>query len=99
MHKIIRFTYILPSHCVWFLDNVIGFHAVNYACLIMLLLPYPILLIVIVFLIADVSSIALCSSQQFCSVGDDSCLILWDARIGTDPVVKVSWTFLVICIL
>lgn len=30
------------------------------------------------------------SSQQFCSVGDDSCLILWDARIGTDPVVKVE---------
>ncbi|KAH6803153.1 Transducin family protein / WD-40 repeat family protein [Perilla frutescens var. frutescens] len=30
------------------------------------------------------------SSQQFCSVGDDSCLILWDARIGNDPVVKVE---------
>ncbi|XP_042060736.1 WD-40 repeat-containing protein MSI4-like [Salvia splendens] len=30
------------------------------------------------------------SSQQFCSVGDDSCLILWDARIGSDPVVKVE---------
>ncbi|XP_041997385.1 WD-40 repeat-containing protein MSI4-like [Salvia splendens] len=29
------------------------------------------------------------SSQQFCSVGDDSCLIFWDARIGSDPVVKV----------
>ncbi|KAL3829984.1 hypothetical protein ACJIZ3_018786 [Penstemon smallii] len=28
------------------------------------------------------------SSQQFCSVGDDSCLILWDARIGSNPVVK-----------
>lgn len=34
--------------------------------------------------------ISLCSSQQFCSVGDDSCLILWDARIGNDPVVKVG---------
>ncbi|KAL2457668.1 WD-40 repeat-containing protein MSI4 [Abeliophyllum distichum] len=30
------------------------------------------------------------SSQQFCSVGDDSCLILWDARIGGNPVVKVE---------
>ncbi|CAI9764672.1 unnamed protein product [Fraxinus pennsylvanica] len=30
------------------------------------------------------------SSQQFCIVGDDSCLILWDARIGCDPVVKVE---------
>ncbi|KAL1554967.1 WD-40 repeat-containing protein msi4, variant 2 [Salvia divinorum] len=30
------------------------------------------------------------TSQQFCSVGDDSCLILWDARIGSDPVVKVE---------
>ncbi|KAL0426896.1 UNVERIFIED_CONTAM: WD-40 repeat-containing protein MSI4 [Sesamum latifolium] len=30
------------------------------------------------------------SSQQFCSVGDDSCLILWDARIGNNPVVKVE---------
>ncbi|EPS59609.1 hypothetical protein M569_15196, partial [Genlisea aurea] len=30
------------------------------------------------------------SSQQFCSVGDDSCLILWDARTGTSPVVKVE---------
>ncbi|EPS70167.1 nucleosome/chromatin assembly factor group, partial [Genlisea aurea] len=29
------------------------------------------------------------SSQEFCSVGDDSCLILWDARTGTSPVVKV----------
>ncbi|THG07756.1 hypothetical protein TEA_015570 [Camellia sinensis var. sinensis] len=29
---------------------------------------------------------------QFCpsSVGDDSCLILWDARIGSSPVVKVE---------
>ncbi|PIN25126.1 Nucleosome remodeling factor, subunit CAF1/NURF55/MSI1 [Handroanthus impetiginosus] len=30
------------------------------------------------------------SSQQFCSVGDDSCLILWDARTGTNPVTKVE---------
>ncbi|WOL20403.1 hypothetical protein Cni_G29208 [Canna indica] len=29
------------------------------------------------------------SVQEFCSVGDDSCLILWDARVGTSPVVKV----------
>ncbi|KAG6511182.1 hypothetical protein ZIOFF_029237 [Zingiber officinale] len=30
------------------------------------------------------------SAQEFCSVGDDSCLILWDARVGTSPVVKVE---------
>ncbi|KAL2899538.1 WD-40 repeat-containing protein MSI4 [Bienertia sinuspersici] len=30
------------------------------------------------------------SAQQFCSVGDDSCLILWDTRIGLDPVMKVE---------
>ncbi|KAL8171644.1 hypothetical protein V2J09_023448 [Rumex salicifolius] len=30
------------------------------------------------------------SGQQFCSVGDDSCLILWDARTGTSPVIKVE---------
>ncbi|GER37115.1 WD-repeat protein [Striga asiatica] len=30
------------------------------------------------------------SSQQFCSVGDDSCLILWDARTGSNPVIKVE---------
>ncbi|KAL8503063.1 hypothetical protein ACS0TY_021980 [Phlomoides rotata] len=30
------------------------------------------------------------SSQQFCSVGDDSCLILWDARIGSNPVFKAE---------
>ncbi|CAF2114579.1 unnamed protein product [Brassica oleracea var. botrytis] len=29
------------------------------------------------------------SAQEFCSVGDDSCLILWDARTGTSPVTKV----------
>lgn len=29
------------------------------------------------------------SAQEFCSVGDDSCLILWDARSGSAPVVKV----------
>lgn len=46
------------------------------------------------FLLTDISFIAFCSSQQFCSVGDDSCLILWDARIGTDPVVKVGWALL-----
>lgn len=30
------------------------------------------------------------SAQEFCSVGDDSCLILWDARTGSSPVVKVE---------
>lgn len=30
------------------------------------------------------------SSQEFCSVGDDSCLILWDARSGSAPVTKVE---------
>ncbi|XP_010503355.2 PREDICTED: WD-40 repeat-containing protein MSI4-like [Camelina sativa] len=30
------------------------------------------------------------SEQEFCSVGDDSCLILWDARTGTNPVTKVA---------
>lgn len=30
-----------------------------------------------------------CSAQEFCSVGDDSCLILWDARVGSFPAVKV----------
>nr|AGG38122.1 FVE-2 protein [Dimocarpus longan] len=30
------------------------------------------------------------SAQEFCSVGDDSCLILWDARVGSSPVVKVE---------
>lgn len=30
------------------------------------------------------------STQEFCSVGDDSCLILWDARTGCSPAVKVE---------
>ncbi|GAB4853792.1 hypothetical protein Ancab_017986 [Ancistrocladus abbreviatus] len=30
------------------------------------------------------------SLQEFCSVGDDSCLVLWDARSGSSPVVKVE---------
>ncbi|WOH11269.1 hypothetical protein DCAR_0830750 [Daucus carota subsp. sativus] len=30
------------------------------------------------------------SAQEFCSVGDDSCLILWDARTGSNPVIKVE---------
>ncbi|KAL9387932.1 hypothetical protein Peur_021056 [Populus x canadensis] len=30
------------------------------------------------------------SAQEFCSVGDDSCLVLWDARAGCTPVVKVE---------
>ncbi|PWA36462.1 transducin family protein / WD-40 repeat family protein [Artemisia annua] len=32
------------------------------------------------------------SAQELCSVGDDSCLILWDARTGSSPVVKVIFT-------
>ncbi|CAA7027542.1 unnamed protein product [Microthlaspi erraticum] len=30
------------------------------------------------------------SAQEFCSVGDDSCLILWDARTGAGPAIKVE---------
>lgn len=30
------------------------------------------------------------SAQEFCSVGDDSCLILWDARSGFTPAIKVE---------
>ncbi|KAI5664701.1 hypothetical protein M9H77_24024 [Catharanthus roseus] len=30
------------------------------------------------------------SSQEFCSVGDDSCLILWDARVSFSPILKVQ---------
>ncbi|KAK3410833.1 hypothetical protein EUGRSUZ_J02866 [Eucalyptus grandis] len=30
------------------------------------------------------------SAQEFCSVGDDSCLILWDARTGSSPAIKVE---------
>ncbi|KAG9455613.1 hypothetical protein H6P81_000121 [Aristolochia fimbriata] len=30
------------------------------------------------------------SAQIFCSVGDDSCLILWDARAGNSPSMKVE---------
>ncbi|KAK8913677.1 WD-40 repeat-containing protein MSI4 [Platanthera zijinensis] len=30
------------------------------------------------------------SAEEFCSVGDDSCLILWDARVGTRPAIKVE---------
>ncbi|GMI88551.1 MULTICOPY SUPPRESSOR OF IRA1 4 [Hibiscus trionum] len=39
-----------------------------------------------------VEDVAFCPSspQEFCSVGDDSCLILWDARVGTSPTVKVE---------
>ncbi|KAM1062108.1 hypothetical protein ACFX2I_026495 [Malus domestica] len=39
-----------------------------------------------------VEDVAFCpsSSQEFCSVGDDSCLILWDARVGSSPAVKVE---------
>ncbi|XP_021807190.1 WD-40 repeat-containing protein MSI4 [Prunus avium] len=39
-----------------------------------------------------VEDVAFCpsSSQEFCSVGDDSCLILWDARVGSSPATKVE---------
>ncbi|BFG39728.1 hypothetical protein CerSpe_260020 [Prunus speciosa] len=39
-----------------------------------------------------VEDVAFCpsSSQEFCSVGDDSCLILWDARVGSSPAIKVE---------
>ncbi|XP_071723057.1 WD-40 repeat-containing protein MSI4-like [Rutidosis leptorrhynchoides] len=39
-----------------------------------------------------VEDVAFCpsSAQEFCSVGDDSCLILWDARVGTAPAIKVE---------
>lgn len=39
-----------------------------------------------------VEDVAFCpsSAQEFCSVGDDSCLILWDARVGTSPAIKVE---------
>ncbi|GLT79078.1 hypothetical protein SLA2020_505850 [Shorea laevis] len=39
-----------------------------------------------------VEDVAFCpsSAQEFCSVGDDSCLILWDARVGTGPAFKVE---------
>ncbi|XVF74409.1 hypothetical protein PTKIN_Ptkin13bG0108200 [Pterospermum kingtungense] len=30
------------------------------------------------------------SAPEFCSVGDDSCLMLWDARAGSTPAVKVE---------
>ncbi|KAL3691523.1 hypothetical protein R1sor_005174 [Riccia sorocarpa] len=30
------------------------------------------------------------SSKEFCSVGDDSSLIFWDARTGTSPAMKVE---------
>ncbi|KAJ0090077.1 hypothetical protein Patl1_13473 [Pistacia atlantica] len=35
------------------------------------------------------------SAQEFCSVGDDSCLILWDARVGSNPVIKVMLTIFI----
>jgi histone-binding protein RBBP4 len=30
------------------------------------------------------------SMNEFCSVGDDSCLFLWDARSGHEPIIKVE---------
>ncbi|KAL4359169.1 hypothetical protein HN51_018883 [Arachis hypogaea] len=30
------------------------------------------------------------SALEFCSVGDDSCLIFWDARVGSVPAAKVN---------
>lgn len=40
-------------------------------------------------------SLLFLSPQEFCSVGDDSCLILWDARAGRSPALKVKMFFLV----
>jgi histone-binding protein RBBP4 len=42
-----------------------------------------------------VEDVAFCpsSAQEFCSVGDDSCLMLWDARTGTSPAMKVPLFF------
>ncbi|KAK7261720.1 hypothetical protein RIF29_28038 [Crotalaria pallida] len=39
-----------------------------------------------------VEDVQICPSSEhkFCSVGDDSCLILWDARVGSTPAVKVD---------
>ncbi|KAJ4806967.1 Transducin family protein / WD-40 repeat family protein [Rhynchospora pubera] len=41
---------------------------------------------------AAVEDVQFCPSSvlEFCSVGDDSCLILWDARSGNAPIVKVE---------
>ncbi|CAH9056049.1 unnamed protein product [Cuscuta epithymum] len=30
------------------------------------------------------------SAQEFCSVGDDSCIIFWDSRQGSAPIMKVK---------
>jgi hypothetical protein len=30
------------------------------------------------------------SMQEFCSVGDDSCLVFWDARSSHEPTLKVT---------
>ncbi|KAJ3684732.1 hypothetical protein LUZ61_013896 [Rhynchospora tenuis] len=41
---------------------------------------------------AAVEDVQFCPSSagEFCSVGDDSCLIFWDVRAGNVPVVKVQ---------
>ena len=44
----------------------------------------------LIFWYAFLFVICVKSAQEFCSVGDDSCLILWDARVGSSPVVKVA---------
>ncbi|KAL5582103.1 hypothetical protein UlMin_014545 [Ulmus minor] len=36
------------------------------------------------------------SPQEFCSVGDDSCLILWDSRSSSTPVVKIICLFVLL---
>lgn len=48
-------------------------------------------------LVIDPYGMCYCSAQEFCSVGDDSCLIFWDARVSTSPVVKVIF-FHYICL-
>lgn len=42
-----------------------------------------------VVILSHVFLVSTASAQEFCSVGDDSCLILWDTRVGSSPAVKV----------
>jgi hypothetical protein len=46
-------------------------------------------------LVANQWTSSFLSDQEFCSVGDDSCLILWDARIGNEPALKVYMSYVV----
>lgn len=51
-----------------------------------------------VVILSHVFLVSTASAQEFCSVGDDSCLILWDARTGSSPVVKVAFILLMLII-